>query len=297
MSKNNVLLLSSKNYKIVKVSPNIKVSFFKNFNLNYEYDILSQEIYNINFLLKNVRNSSFKYFFKNLDIDTPEVLNKVKSLKRIKDKSLLNKFSTYLSKNGKKVRSMQQVLRVFQNLILTLQNNETLNSFNSNWRNLYLLLSLNHYFTNKCRNLYDLHNLNVSNNFTIKNSQILKSNLINIDSMLKDRLKKTNLIFSLYIYKVDKQIYKNSRGKSGKYTFIWKYVAPYKRHFLIFHWLVKEIKVTSGKNIKERMEIVFKNFMFDLKKTWVWKIQTFSLNYAYYNLRKTLSETYLTSTR
>jgi len=38
-------------------------------------------------------------------------------------------------------------------------------------------------------------------------------------------------IFSLYIYKVDKFIYKNTRGKSGKFTFIWKYITPYKRLF------------------------------------------------------------------
>jgi len=27
-------------------------------------------------------------------------------------------------------------------------------------------------------------------------------------------------LFHFYVYKVDKQIYKNSRGKSGKYTFL-----------------------------------------------------------------------------
>ena len=32
-------------------------------------------------------------------------------------------------------------------------------------------------------------------------------------------------MFSFYIYKVDKKIFKNTRGKSGKFTFIWKYIT------------------------------------------------------------------------
>jgi hypothetical protein len=34
------------------------------------------------------------------------------------------------------------------------------------------------------------------------------------------RLLSLKPLFYFYIYKVDKQIYKNSRGKSGKYTFL-----------------------------------------------------------------------------
>ena len=41
-----------------------------------------------------------------------------------------------------------------------------------------------------------------------------------IFSQLNHKLLSLKPLFYFYIYKVDKQIYKNSRGKSGKYTFL-----------------------------------------------------------------------------
>ena len=49
------------------------------------------------------------------------------------------------------------------------------------------------------------------------------------------QLKALEPLFLFYIYKVDKSIFKNSRGRSGKFTFIWKYITPYKRNLLVFH--------------------------------------------------------------
>jgi hypothetical protein len=42
----------------------------------------------------------------------------------------------------------------------------------------------------------------------------------NVNRNLLLNLKKLEPIFLFYVYKVDKNIYKNTRGKSGKYTFI-----------------------------------------------------------------------------
>ena len=82
-------------------------------------------------------------------------------------------------------------------------------------------------------------------------------------------LKKLHYLFSFYIYKVDKQIYKNTRGKSGKYTFVWKYIAPYKRHALIAHWLMKEVKITPGQKLKERVNAVINKFILQTEQTWI----------------------------
>ena len=137
----------------------------------------------------------------------------------------------------------------------------------------------------------------ISDNFFIKRGDLLKTNEFTINNILTQNFKKFNYLFSFYIYKVDKQIYKNSRGKSGKYTFVWKYLAPYKRNFLIMHWLSKEVRISSGKTLQERLDTVLKNFVFNTHSTWIWKIKKFSLNYVYYNLRRTLGETYKTSMR
>jgi hypothetical protein len=116
-----------------------------------------------------------------------------------------------------------------------------------------------------------------------------------LNSLLSTSLERLNLLFAFYIYKVDKQIYKNSRGKSGKYLFLWKYVAPYKRHKLIFYWLAKEARITNSTKMESRIFLVMNNFIKFISKSWIWRLKKFTLNYVYYNLRTTLSETYRTS--
>ena len=55
----------------------------------------------------------------------------------------------------------------------------------------------------------------------------------NLKVVLNKLLQTTKPLFSLYITKVSKNIYKNTRGKSGKYLFVWKYVPDYKRLFIM----------------------------------------------------------------
>lgn len=104
-------------------------------------------------------------------------------------------------------------------------------------------------------------------------------------------------IFSFYIYKVDKKIFKNTRGKSGKFTFIWKYVSSFKRIHLVMHWIMKELKLKPGKTLNERLELLIKTLIYSPKTTWIYKIKKFSHNYVYRNSRKTLAENYKTVTK
>ena len=101
-------------------------------------------------------------------------------------------------------------------------------------------------------------------------------------------------VFSFYIYKVDKKIFKNTRGKSGKFTFIWKYVSQFKRNFLVMHWLMKEMRLKPGRTLNDRVYTTINTLVFNPKKTWMWKVKKFSHNYVYYNCRKSLAETYRT---
>ena len=156
------------------------------------------------------------------------------------------------------------------------------------------MILLNTTYTNPTffKGLLKIQNFFISDQYKLKKNNLLKLNELTINEILFQNFKKFNYLFSFYIYKVDKQIYKNSRGKSGKYTFVWKYVAPYKRNFLILHWLTKEIRIAPGKTLQDRVDHVIHNFICNTHNTWIWKIKKFSLNYVYYNLRKTLGETY-----
>ena len=74
-------------------------------------------------------------------------------------------------------------------------------------------------------------------------------------------------LFSFYIYKVDKKIFKNTRGKSGKFTFIWKYVSKYKRANLVIFWLMKELRMNPGRTLYERLYATLNTIVFEPKKS------------------------------
>lgn len=101
-------------------------------------------------------------------------------------------------------------------------------------------------------------------------------------------------IFMFYIYKVDKAIYKNSRGKSGKFTFLWKYVSPYKRLRLIMYWFTKEVKSSKGTTFKNRLNATILNYINSPKSTFIHKARKFSYNYVYSNHKNTLASNYRT---
>ena len=262
-----------------------------------EQDFFDREVCDLNVIMSPIANSQFKSFFKLLNTDTPEILNKTTSLERLRGLTFLKRFSLYLSRAGFKEKSSRLLMNSFFHIIQIYKLNYTSLSTLVDWRSLHSLLTWNISKVGSFQKLNLTKSLDISDNSFIKRSSLLKANDITISNILMENFKKFNYLFSFYIYKVDKQIYKNSRGKSGKYTFVWKYVAPYKRNFLIMHWLSKEVRISSGKTLQERLDNVLKNFVFNPHTTWIWKIKKFSLNYVYFNLRRTLGETYRTSMR
>ena len=255
------------------------------FEISCEEDLFffNYEVYNIEYLLSSISNSRFKVFFKTLNIDTPMALNKVNSLKRLKGLTDVARLSLYLSKSGKKNSAMNNILFGLFKVLQFLKMNSFTKPLLPDWRFIHLTLfdvgvNKNHLFQ-------------FSENSSTKKNNFMKEEALTITDLLYQTFKGFNLLFSFYVYKVDKQIYKNSRGRSGKYTFVWKYVPFYKRKFLIMHWLAKEIRISSGRVLQERVNSVLFNFIINTNTTWIWKIKRFSLNYVYYNLRRTLGET------
>jgi hypothetical protein len=78
---------------------------------------LYREVYKINNLLTGVSDSSFKRFFKNLRIDTPEVLNKTPSLRRFKGLTPLKRLTLHLSRSGKKAKFSKLIMLSFYKII------------------------------------------------------------------------------------------------------------------------------------------------------------------------------------
>lgn len=251
----------------------------------------------LEFELSSVAVSNFKQFFKNSFVATPQSLNRTPSLRRLQGLTALRRLTTYLMRGGKFYKILKVLLNAFDYLE-TVSKTTWYGSINSfRWGSLYLSLASLVVHSNFTKPIHNLCELKYGDIIELVSGDVTKLGNININLLFKEIFKKFNFLFSFYIYKVDKQIYKNSRGRSGKYTFVWKYVAPYKRAFIIMHWLAREIRVSSGKTFKDRVLSIISNFFLATTNTWIWKIKKFSLNYVYFNLRKTLGETYLTSMR
>ena len=99
-------------------------------------------------------------------------------------------------------------------------------------------------------------------------------------------------MYNFYVYRVAKKIYKNTRGKSGRYTFIWKYVSPYKRVYATYYWLLRELGLRTERRLKDRLRSLISSLMLYPTSLWAARVGQFALRYTYRHCRLTLAETY-----
>lgn len=234
----------------------------------------------------------FKAFYKQISIDTPRCFSKSHSLRRKTNVYNLSKLNGYFFTQGKSLTTHIKFVNALQSLYLknSLNYIPTINS--TSWLYLYTTLS-SFNASNNLRQLPETpqssHACN-SYGFSYQQSHDYRSNLIaNLASL--------EPMFIFYIYKVDKTIFKHSRGKSGKFTFIWKYVPSYKRRLIVMSWLKKEAKMQQSKTFSDRLLHVTSTICSNPNKTFMYRIRKFSYNYVYYNCRKTLAEHYRTVTK
>jgi len=257
-------------------------TFSKKTFLSHDDSLYNHNIslgYNYIFL----KNVPFIEFFKNNSIDVPVCFKKSYSLKRGKSKTINLDIVNYFFKKGLKSRVLNTWINIFNYLRFSQEYNSS-----ALWRILYTKLHLNPIFSTR--------------GFLYTNKSLVDNNLLwnkstDLQSIFFKNLDQLNPLFLLYIYKVDKSIFKNSRGRSGKFTFIWKYISPYKRRYLVYYWLGRELKILNQKNFKTRLNTLITQVVFNIRSTWMYKIRKFSYNYVYYNCKHSLARTYRTVTR
>jgi hypothetical protein len=242
-----------------------------------------------------LQNTTFTNFFKASNVDVPRCFKKTKTIRRSINEVEILKLNNYLMRQGKRAKTF----KFLSNSINTSFNNYIDSNkieYNSwpNWKQLFVTLNYMSYQSN----YYSIYNRsgvefdNYGYQIIPEGSHINFKWLLN--PIIVDNIDKMLPMFSFYIYKVDKKIFKNTRGKSGKFTFIWKYVSQYKRNFLVMHWLMKELRLKPGRSLQNRVDATIDSLVFSPKKTWIWKVKKFSYNYVYYNCRKSLADTYRT---
>jgi hypothetical protein len=248
---------------------------------------------------EHLTSRSFSIFFNAHQIDVPVCFSKSYSLLRASKELSIFSLITYFMRHGQRLKTQTCFLNAINYLLLNNVNYISKQTIPlTTWRTVYATLQTL-YFTS--RKQYTT--TQAFSNHTLKNDHYLMKNAKHIQthssifSALYKSLTELQPLFSFYIYKVDKKIFKNTRGKSGKFTFIWKYLAPYKRLSWVMYWLAKEIKLRPSRTLTQRLHLLLNDLLYSPEKTWVFKVKRFSYNYVYRNCRNTLAETYRTATK
>ncbi len=307
-------------YRFINTS-NFFFLYYNFYSLNYNINILSNQISSfknndlINYSDKNdqsklllsefnfyskdksylteffyLKNSSFTKFFINNMIDVPICFKKTKSLNTKNFELPLLKFSNFLMKKGKKEKIFRILFQTFRLFFKDFFLNNNSNNFT--WINLYLITNnLFWYYKDSSSILINFIN-NTNLNLTFDNNYFYDFKNFNISFFIKNYfyslISKTSPVFNYFIYSVDKNIRKYSRGRSGKYTFVWKYIAPYKRINFSMRGIVKDIKFYQSKKFNSRLLNVFELLLKNPDKSFSWKSKIFSHNYVFKNFRKSL---------
>jgi hypothetical protein len=173
-------------------------------------------------------SSDLVSYFKSLSIDTPFILNKVPSYRRTKFKTKFIRLNNYFFRDGKRLKFLKTLLSSYDSISYSL-----ISSINISLRAKFLWKEV--FFSLSYLTIPPVSTISLSNNNFLRDNDIYSNEPITRRSLFYSNFKLLDIAFSFFIYKVDKHIFKNSRGKSGKYTFIWKYIPVYKRFAFTAH--------------------------------------------------------------
>jgi len=240
---------------------NTKYSY-KKVVTNREYYIPNSLRHSFNYLNLNL----FNFFFLKSNLNIPKDLLMIDSVKRVSNNNYTLKFNNYFMTNGTSLKTLLTINASWDSLWLphAPQNNPI------NWFNMYPI------FNPEAVTLKKWAQTNFSPH-----------------TFLLEYINSHKLIFLIYTYRVSKNIYKNTRGKAGKYMFLCKFVPVYKRAMVTLTWLIKELRLTPQRKLSLRLVNLVLSLSHSPHKSWPARIKNFSHTYVYRNCTKTLATNYL----
>lgn len=246
-----------------------------------------------NFLF--LRQSTITSFFSVNLIDMPICFKKSKSLYSKTFELPLLKFVNLIMRKGYRTKTTKHTTRSFSTCFF-----EILKSWNnpnySQWVYLYnSLLSLSYNSNNNFVNFNSNTELDLNSKHVLVKNDISFNKTTSLDKILFSKLNDYLPLFSFYIRKVDKSIRKHSRGKSGKYTIMWKYVPIYKRLYITMRWLLKDLKFQKSKSFESRLIKTLDTFLLTPQLSFVCKLRRFTHFFVFQNYKKTLLRTLKTT--
>lgn len=110
-------------------------------------------------------------------------------------------------------------------------------------------------------------------------------------TLLTHELTSQSPTFSFFVQSVNKLKRRHSRGKSGKYEIIWKYVPKYKRILTVLRWLAKDIQFQKSKTLQQRIFKSFETLLLNRTGHLVHRLRQFVHKFVFHRYRKTLLST------
>ena len=95
-------------------------------------------------------------------------------------------------------------------------------------------------------------------------------------------------IFSFFVRRVNKDLRKNSRGKSGKYMVVWKYIPSYKRLYITMRWFLKDLKFQKPLTLEGRLYQILEALFLSPELSFLHKVRQFTHRYVFKHFKKTL---------
>ena len=238
-----------------------------------------------------LRQSTITSFFMASMVDMPVCFKKSKSLYSKTFEIPLLKLSNILMRAGLRGKTMAAVTLSFTRCFHDVMGMTQQENFIT-WQGLYgILLSTRLTSAGGFGNTTLSLESDLSPQHKVKDGGYVFNNSYFLKTLLFERLEKYAPLFSFYIRKVDKSVRKNSRGKSGKYTVIWKYVPVYKRLYVNIRWLLRDLKFQKLKTFTERLTKVLETFLLTPHLSFVCKLRRFTHFFVFKHHKKSLLKT------
>ena len=236
------------------------------------------------------RHSSIKSFFNSQFVDIPVCFQKSKSLYALTFEIPFLKMINILMRSGLKTKILANITSSFSTVLLNLYPSFT-NPTYFNWVMLHYILNT-FLIDSRSQPFYvklpkDLQ-LPVYKGDRIEAENYYPNSKVFLKTFFLYTLQPFLPIFSFYIRKVDKSIRKNSRGKSGKYSIIWKYVPTYKRLYVVIRWLLRDLKFQKLQSFEARLVQILETFFYKPQTSFLVRLRKFVHNFVFYNFKQTL---------
>lgn len=123
---------------------------------------------------------------------------------------------------------------------------------------------------------------------TLVAGHLLRPKPLLVSTLLVSELESYKPTFIFKVQKVDKSTRKNSRGKSGKYVTLWKYVPAYKRLYTVLRWLIQDTVFQKARKFELKFWQALNLILSSSKSSLIKKFRNFNHNFVFKNFKKTL---------